>query len=154
MEICEWYPVNLGLNFNDEDRALYPPEKLPLFSALSFDWEKSNGLAPLNGYIQKILEIRSRYLDLILSGETGSITIPYTSQPELFAVMRSMEKQSLLFIGNSNMTETRSGFLEFSTENSSLFDLISETECFIKEYRLEVSCKPGECLLFELPPEP
>ncbi len=26
MELCEWYPVNLGLNFTDEDRALYPPK--------------------------------------------------------------------------------------------------------------------------------
>lgn len=153
MEICEWYPVNLGLNFTDEDRTLYPPEKLPLFSALSFDWEKSNGLTPLNGYIHKILEIRSRYLDLVLSGETGSIAIPYTSQPELFAVMRTLKGQSLLFIGNSNLTETRSGFLEFSMESCALFDLISETECLIKNHRLEVSCKPGECMLLELPPE-
>ncbi|NTV06600.1 MAG: alpha-amylase, partial [Chlorobiaceae bacterium] len=111
MELCEWYPVNLGLNFNDEDRTLYPPEKLPLFSALSYDWEKCNGLQPLNTYIHKILEIRSRYLDLILSGETGSMTIPYTSQQDLFAVMRTANNQTLLFVGNSNMYETREGFL-------------------------------------------
>ncbi len=153
MELCEWYPVNLGLNFNDEDRTLYPPEKLPLFSAFSFDWEKSNGLVPLNSYIRKILAIRARYLNLVLSGETGSIAIPYTSEPELFAVMRSVAGRSLLFIGNSNTSDTRCGFLEFSMENGSFFELISETEFPIKEHRLEVSCKPGECLLFELPPE-
>ena len=153
MELCEWYPVNLGLNFNDEDRTLYPPEKLPLFSALSFDWAKSNGLAPLNSYIRKILDIRARYLDLVLSGETGSIAIPYTSQPELFAVMRTMAGRSLLFIGNSNINDARCGFLEFSVENGSFFDLISETEYPVKGHRLEVSCKPGECMLFELPPE-
>lgn len=153
MELCEWYPINLGLNFTAEDRALYPPEKLPLFSAFSFDWENSNGLRPLNGYIRKILEIRESYLDLILSGEVGSITIPYISQQDLFAVMRTAAGRSLLFVGNSNINDTRSGFLEFSMENCSLYDLISETHLPIKEHRLEVSCKPGECMLFELPPE-
>ena len=153
MEICEWYPVNLGLNFTDEDRALYPPEKLPLFSALSFDWEKSNGLKPLNSYIHKILAIRARYLDLILSGEPGSMTIPYTSQPDLFAVMRSAKGKTLLFVGNSNLYDTKEGFLEFSTDNGSLYDLISQQSWPIKEHRLELSCKPGQCMLFELPVE-
>jgi starch synthase (maltosyl-transferring) len=153
MELCEWYPVNLGLNFNDEDRALYPPEKLPLFSALSFDWETCNGLKPLNSYIHKILEIRARYLDLVLTGETGSMTIPYTSQPELFAVMRTAGGQTLLFVGNSNTSDIREGFLEFSTENSSLYDLISEQSWPIKSHRLELSFKPGQCMLFELPAE-
>ncbi len=154
MELCEWYPVNLGLNFTDTDRALYPPEKLPLFSAFSFDWENSNGLTPLNSYISKILAIREHYLDLVLSGEAGSITIPYTSQPDLFAVMRTVSDRSLLFIGNSNLYDIRNGFLEFSMENGSLYDMISETDVPIKEHRLEVSCKPGECMLFELPLEP
>ncbi len=153
MELCEWYPINLGLNFNDSDRALYPPEKLPLFSALSFDWESSNGLKPLNSYIRKILAIRARYLDLVLSGETGSMTIPYTSEPELFAVMRTAGSQTLLFVGNSNTSDNRDGFLEFSTENGSLFDLISEQSWPIKGHRLELSCKPGQCMLFELPVE-
>jgi hypothetical protein len=151
MELCEWYPVNLGLNFTDEDRAIYPPEKLPLFSACAYDWEKSNDQKPLNSYIQKILKIRTKYLDLVLCGETGSMTIPYTSEPDLFAVMRSAAGKSLLFIGNSNLYDNRSGFLEFSMESCELYDLISEQTYSIKEHRLEVSCKPGECMLFELP---
>ena len=150
MELCEWYPVNLGINFNDEDHTLYPPEKLPLFSAFSYDWENTNGLSPLNSYIRKILEIRAHYLDLILCGETGSITIPYTSEPDLFAVTRTTAAGSLLFVGNSNLYDTKSGFLEFSMENGIMYDLISEQSCPIKEHRLRVSCKPGQCMLFEL----
>ncbi|MFZ4525334.1 MAG: alpha-amylase family glycosyl hydrolase [Chlorobium sp.] len=150
MEICEWYPINLGLNFRDEDHALYPPEKLPLFSVFCYDWENSNGLTPLNSYIRKILEIRSHYLDLVLCGEPGSITIPYTSEPELFAVMRTVANQSLLFIGNSNLYDTKTGFLEFSMENGIMHDMISEQPFLISEHRLGVSCKPGQCMLFEL----
>jgi len=153
MELCEWHPVNLGLNFNDEDRALYPPEKLPLFSACSYDWENCNGLLPLNSYIRRILDIRKQYLDLVLCGETGSMTIPYVSEPELFAVMRTSDGSSLLFIGNSNLYHTRTGALEFSMNNISLYDLIGETSWPIREHKLTVTCNPGQCMLFELPPE-
>ena len=151
LELCEWYPVNLGLNFTDEDRALYPPEKLPLFSALCYDWEKCNDQAPLNSYIAKVLAIRAHYLDLLLCGEAGSMTIPYTSDPDLFAVKREFAEQSLLFVGNSNLYDRRSGFLEFSMERCELYDLISEQKYAIKDHRLELSCNPGECMLFELP---
>jgi starch synthase (maltosyl-transferring) len=153
MELCEWYPVNLGLNFTDEDRTLYPPEKLPLFSAFGYDWENSNGLLPLNSYIARILEIRKQYLDVILCGETGSMTIPYVSDAELFAVMRSSGGRSLLFIGNSNLYQTRTGRLEFSMNNIALYDLISEKSWPINEHKLEVTCTPGQCMLFELPSE-
>ncbi len=151
MELCEWHPVNLGLNFTDEDRSLYPPETLPLFSTFAYDWEKSNDLAPLNGYIAKILEIRARYLDLLLCGEAGSMTIPYTSEADIFAVMRNSAGKTLLFIGNSNLYNNRSGFLEFSMESCELHDLISEQPQAIREHRLQVNCKPGECMIFELP---
>jgi hypothetical protein len=153
MELCEWHPVNLGLNFNDEDRAHYPPEKLPLFSAFSYDWENCNGLLPLNSYIRQILDIRKRFLSLIQCGERGSISIPYVSEPELFAVMRTSGGRSLLFIGNSNLYQARTGILEFSMNNISLCDLISETSWLINEHKLEVTCGAGQCMLFELPPE-
>ena len=151
MELCEWHPVNLGLNFTDEDRATYPTETLPLFSAFAYDWEKSNDQLPLNSAISKILEIRARYLDLILCGDAGSMSIPYTSESHLFAVMRSAAGKSLLFVGNSDLYEQRSGSLEFSMESCDLRDLISGKPCPINHHRLELSLKPGECMLFELP---
>jgi len=153
MELCEWYPVNLGLNFNEEDRALYPPEKLPLFSALSYDWKTTNGLAPLNNYISRILEIRQQFLDIVLSGEKGSISIPYVSEPELFAVMRTSGDRSLLFVGNSNLYDQKNGILEFSMNKTTLHDLIGKNTYAVKEHKLELTCAPGQCMLFELPKE-
>lgn len=153
VELCEWHPVNLGLNFTEEDRANYPSDLLPLFSPFSYDWEKCNNLEPLNNYIARILDIRKRYLDLLLCGETGSMTLPYVSEKELFAVLRSSGGKSLLFVGNSNLYETKSGSLEFSMDNIELYDLISQSAWPIKKHRLKVTCKPGQCMLFELPPE-
>jgi hypothetical protein len=37
--------------------------------------------------------------------------------------------------------------------NITLYDLISEKSWPINEHKLEVSCTPGQCMLFELPVE-
>lgn len=150
MELCEWHPVNLGLNFTEEDRKHYHPGNLPLFSASGYDWKNSNGLEPLNGYIRRILEIRERYLDIVLSGDKGSISVPYASHAELFAVMRTVSGRSLLFIGNSNLAEERIGWLEFSSEEETMQDLIEGKTHTVTGHRLEICCRPGQCMLFEL----
>jgi len=153
MEVTEWHPVNLGLNFTDEDRAAFPPETLPLFSPAAIDWKESNTLPPLNNYIQKIIAIRSQYLDTILSGEAGSIGIPYVSHEQLFAIKRTAGGHSLLFIGNINMQEPITGGLEFGMETGELTDLISGEAHPITSHRLEATLQPGECMLFLLPTE-
>ncbi|NTV06943.1 MAG: hypothetical protein HGA59_10665, partial [Chlorobiaceae bacterium] len=44
-------------------------------------------------------------------------------------------------------------FLEFSMESGTLNDLVSENPWPIKGHKLELSCRPGQCMLFELPVE-
>ena len=65
--------------------------------------------------------------------------------------MRSSGGRSLLFVGNSNLYEPRTGALEFSMNNISLYDLISETHSAINEHKLQLTLSPGQCMLFELP---
>jgi len=151
MEICEWHPVNLGLNFDDSDRKRFPAEKLPLFSTFSFDWEKTNNLDPLNRYIRSVLAIRSRYTELIGCGDKGSIGLPYVTEPDLFAVLRKNGRQSLLFIGNSNGEQQKTGTIEFSFGDESLLELIAGENHRVSDHKLTISCKPGQCMLFELP---
>jgi starch synthase (maltosyl-transferring) len=151
MELCEWHPVNLGLNYTEEDRERYNPDNLPLFSASAYDWKNTNTLEPLNGYIRRVLEIRERFLDIVLCGEKGSISVPYVSNPELFAVMRTVHGRALLFIGNSNLKEEKNGALEFGRIEGEIFELIEEKNYAIAGHRLEVTCRPGQCMLFELP---
>jgi starch synthase (maltosyl-transferring) len=153
MELCEWHPVNLGLNFTDEDRNSYNPDNLPLFSAASYDWQTANTLEPLNGYIRRVLDIRERFLDIVLSGQKGSITVPYVSNPELFAVMRSVGGHSLLFVGNSNPEQEKTGTLEFGEEESLMVDLIAEKTYAVRGGKLEITLLPGQCMIFELSSE-
>jgi starch synthase (maltosyl-transferring) len=151
MELCEWHPVNLGLNFTDEDRHRFPAETLPLFSPGTFDWNGSNGLAPLCGDIRRIVDIRSSYMDLIRCGEKGSIIQPYISDPALLAVMRKSGGKTLIFAGNSNMHDRISGTMEFEPAVMELEELISGKKLQINDHRLVFDFEPGQCLLFELP---
>ncbi|MBM3163694.1 MAG: alpha-amylase [Chlorobi bacterium] len=151
MEICEWHPVNLGLNFDEHDRTSFPAEKLPLFSAFGYDWADSNRLVPLNGYIRTVLDIRNRYARLVQCGEKGSIGLPYVTEPDLFAVLRRNEGQTLLFIGNSNGEQPRTGTIEFAFEKAVVVELVEQRQYVISDHKLTISCLPGQCMLFELP---
>ncbi len=151
MELCEWRPVNLGLNFTDEDRERFPAASLPLFSAGSYDWNGANGLPPLCGEIGRILEIRKRYLELIRCGDAGSIIQPYISDPAILAVMRKSGGKTLIFAGNSNLQQPVSGTMEFDHEDLELEELISGGSIGIREHRLTIDFEPGQCILFELP---
>ena len=43
-ELGEIRPVNTGLGFTPEETELYPPEKLPLFSAMEMNWANENNI--------------------------------------------------------------------------------------------------------------
>lgn len=151
MEICEWHPVNLGLNFNDDDRQRFPAESLPLFSAAACDWENANGLSPLRDDFRRIIDIRSRYFDLVRRGEIGSIVQPYISDPALLTVMRKSGGRSLVFAGNSNFENSVSGTMEFEQETMELEELITGRKLTVSGHKLTHNFAPGECILFELP---
>lgn len=151
MEICEWHPVNLGLNFTDQDRKRFPSESLPLFAPSACDWESGNGLEPICADISNIIDIRHRYIDLVSCGEKGSMVQPYISDPALLAIMRKAHGKTLIFVGNSNFHESVSGFMEFETANMPLTELIGRKPLQVSGHRLNLDFAPGECFLFELP---
>ena len=153
MELVEWRPVNLGLNFNDEDRREWPPESLPLFSASSLDWEKTNGLEPLNAYIRRVLEVRSGNLDVVMTGEPGSFVVPIVSDEAIFALKRTAGGSSVLFVGNSCLDQEKTSVIEFRRPHIELRDLITGTPSSVVEHRLELTLLAGECRIFRMEEE-
>ena len=151
MELCEWHPVNLGLNFTDEDRQRFPSESLPLFSPGAYDWAAGNGLIPLCADIRKVLGIRERYLDLIRCGDQGSIIQPYISDPAILCVMRKSAEKTLIFAGNSNLHDRVTGTMEFEPASMELRELIGGLKLQVTDHRLTFDFEPGQCILFELP---
>ncbi len=150
-EICESQPVNLGLNFTEQDRETWPAEKLPLFSACRYDWENCNGFEPLIGYIGKVLALRNRYAEIIQNGNPGFLTLPYVSSPDMLALMRGGREKNILFVGNSNCEDTASGHMEFHRKSFTLTDMISGAVFPVTDHKLELEIQPGECLFFEVP---
>ncbi|NTU52679.1 MAG: alpha-amylase, partial [Chlorobiaceae bacterium] len=148
---CQWQPVNLGLNFTDDDRQRFPSDDLPLFSADACDWENSNGLEPLCDDIRRIIDIRNRYVDLVRCGDKGSIIQPYISDPAILTVMRKSGGQTLVFAGNSNFEHPVSAVMEFEESEMELEELTSGLKLRIAEHRLSLDFAPGQCVLFELP---
>ena len=151
MEICEPKPVNLGLNFTAEDRKKWPAEKLPLFSACSYDWSDCNSLEPLTDFITTMLSLRSRYAEIIQNGNPGSLTLPFASSSDLLAIMRSGPGKNILFIGNSNPENNVTGHMEFQQKSFTLTDMVSGTVYPVTNHRLQLDMEPGQCILFEMP---
>ncbi|MEC9487042.1 MAG: alpha-amylase [Prosthecochloris sp.] len=151
MELCEWHPVNLGLNFSDRDRENFPVETLPLFSPAGYDWTEANELAPLHPFLRKALVIRERYHDIVSSGDKGSLVLPFVSSPDILAVLRKGRDRNLLFIGNSNPARATDGIMEFQAENLELMDLLNDRPRHIRNHKLEFRLDPGESIICELP---
>ncbi len=151
MEICESNPVNLGLNFTAKDRERWGPEMLPLFSARGYDWKTCNGLEPLHAFIARLLAIRSGYRETVLDGSPGSIVLPFVSSPEMLAVMRTGERQHLLFVGNSDHENSARGFMEFQKKSFTLTDMVSGVVHTVTNSRLELDMDPGGCVIFDVP---
>ena len=152
MELCESKPINLGLNFTEKDRKQWSADKLPLFSANSYDWVDCNGQELLTDFITTMLSLRSRYADIIQNGSPGFLSLPFVSSPDLFAVMRKGKKgTSLLFIGNSNRENNTAGYMEFHQKSFTLTDMVSGNIYKVTDHRLQLETGPGQCLFFEVP---
>lgn len=151
MEICESKPVNLGLNFTEEDRKQWPAEMLPLFSACGYDWTNCNDLEPLTEFITTMLSLRRKYEEIIRNGSPGFLSLPFVSSPDLLAVMRKGHEKKLLFVGNSNSENNASGYMEFHRKSFTLTDMVSGNTYPVNDHRLQIETGPGDCLLFEVP---
>lgn len=57
-EIAEANPVNTGLDFTSEQITEFPPEKLGLFSNISFNWNNTN----IVDYIQSVNQLKSKFI--------------------------------------------------------------------------------------------
>lgn len=69
MELGERTPVNTGLDFEPQEIARHPAERLPLFSLAAYDWTSDTGLVP---WIRKCVSLRSRWEELILAPDPAT----------------------------------------------------------------------------------
>ncbi|NTV45506.1 MAG: alpha-amylase [Chlorobiales bacterium] len=150
MEICETQPINTGLDFTPEEQKRYPSEKLPLFSEYAYNWATANGFAPLNSYIQHVLKVRAKHLDVIMCGESGSLCAIEVENPKLLIIQRKANGKKLLFAGNYNFENQESCSLRLDINQETIVDLFSEKSYRIESGALWLTLEPGESALFTL----
>lgn len=149
-EICETYPINTGLGFSPKELEQFPSHRLPLFSAFAFDWERSNGQAPLIEFIAKVMTVRRSYQDVITQHNAASFHLLSDERSPMLVFLRQSGSTKLLYVGNMNVHSAERLKIPLRTTQSTLVDLLSE-RCFAVESGLLcVELDAGESALFKI----
>ena len=91
-ELGETGPVNTGLGFTPEETELFPPEKLPLFSAMEMNWGNEKNIV---SQIASLAVLRNS----LVMDKDYKITLEDT-QDEIIHFTVSSATKKYIFIGN------------------------------------------------------
>jgi len=149
MEICEWFPINTGLDFTADEQAQFPSEKLPLFSQHAYNWHNANSLEPIGAFMKQILDIRQRFLSDVMSGEKGTMRVIESDNPNIFMVARTGGTHRIGFIGNYNFEGEEFFNLNLDTERELLTDLFSKESLAVKNGKISGMFSAGQFCIFE-----
>lgn len=93
-ELCEKFPVNTGLGFENIDTSDYTVEKLPLFSTANLKWDDSN----IVDFIKKINKVRNEYFTF---GTLTDISLVDCDKENILMFKRKIdENKSILVVAN------------------------------------------------------
>ncbi|MDR0926366.1 MAG: alpha-amylase [Ignavibacteria bacterium] len=107
-ELCETLPVNTGLGFDNIDTTALTPDKLPLFSTATLDW---NNTANLIDFIKEANEVANKYInpdDDIHTRNLVKLVECTTDNILAFVRATNAENKYLLFVANytqSNLSD-------------------------------------------------
>ncbi len=147
-ELGEQFPINTGLDFTADDQRRMPSEKLPLFSAAGYNWLSKDRFSR---FIGKIVAIRERYHGLIADGRRETFRILNVNNWNLLAYARVPidSGKRLAIVTNANMAGTEQGAVQLDTSRKQVADLLSGKRLPVTGGLMQVSLKPGQCLVFE-----
>lgn len=134
-ELSENVPVNTGLGFSSEQQEKFPPEKLPLFSSISMNWDTDQDIIR---WMKKIIKIRNHYSDKLSIDLRNSIEVPeFTGSNVVIFNRKSIDESFKLLIIVSYVAENEiviSGLDQFKKYE----DLLSGEEVIIKDKELNM----------------
>jgi len=147
-ELGEQFPINTGLDFTAEDQRRMPSGKLPLFSAGGYNWLSKERFSR---FIGEIVALRERYHGLITDGRRETFGILNVNNWNFLAYARVPvdSGKRLAIVTNANMTGTEQGSVQLDTSRKQVADLLSGRRLLVREGLVQVSLKPGQCLVFE-----
>ena len=143
-ELAETVPVNTGLDFQPEELSRYPAEELPLFSEAAYAWENKPHLVE---WIQRVLDVRARYADLISDPDPATFDLVPSDSPDVWAVIRHRGRRAVAILFNLNWDRAHTVHVPLRTEDEELIDLLSERTFTVKNGCLEATFAPASCVI-------
>ncbi|MGD2218485.1 MAG: hypothetical protein PVJ64_17135, partial [Gemmatimonadales bacterium] len=143
-EIAEVVPVNTGLDFEREDLSAYPAEKLPLFSEAAYSWESEEDLLQ---WIQRVLDIRVQYADLITDSDPTTFGLVASDNPNVWAVVRHQARRAISILFNLTWEVDVSFRIRLPTDKAEIVDLLSQRTFALNRSQLEATFEPAECVI-------
>jgi glycosidase len=149
-ELGETQPINTGLGFSSEQFALYPPEKLPLFSSYAFNWTRPDNLVE---FIRERLTIRAKHATMLNSDDPGSFTMGRADHPSILVYTRYKNGDRVSVIANVDTEHAHHGYAQLPVHagsSATIYGVIGQgrgTGPLVERVVLPVKLDPGETLI-------
>ncbi len=105
-ELCETQPINTGIGFTNEQLALYPPEKLPLFSAWAFNWTRPDNCI---SSVRYALTLRGQYEGLLSDSDPSTMAVGYSENSAIIVYTRQKDNERITVVANADPISGQSG---------------------------------------------
>ena len=144
-ELGETEPVNTGLDFSAEEIAMHPPERLALYSPVSFDWA---GERDIIATIRAALAVRSEHLELVTDSSPSSLWRPDCTDERIISYVRAGDGKAILVVGLFGGDEAASVSIEVPFEDGVLVDALNDRRRYrILEGRIALDLNPWESVV-------
>jgi hypothetical protein len=152
-EIGETMPVNTGLDFSNADLEALKGKSLALFDLCGYQWD---GTHPMFGFVQKVLELRRTYADVISTVGNDSFCMVQTGQADVIAFIRRSAGKHVMVVFNRDLDNELCGQLSLDwclgSDCHYLENLVAansdQVRCQIVDQKMPYRLEPGECRFF------
>jgi hypothetical protein len=147
-ELAETYPINTGLDFTVSELKKLPSERLPLFSEYSFEWDLKKQFA---SFVGDVARIRSKYQNLVTNPDPQSFAVIEQENEAIVAFARTSVsgRKRLALLGNGNFSKPERTEIHPGGRGRDVRDLLTRRVHRVRNGKLAVTLKPGQCVLFE-----
>ena len=147
-DLAERLPINTGLDFTDEELAALPSDTLPLFSTHWYNWTNTEAFPD---WIERVLKLRTRFGAIIINPDPATFSVLGCSDAAVLAFARRSDDgaKRLAVVGSMDFQNSRWTQILLDTRRSTVRDLLSGKTVEVKRDGIELTLKPGECMVFE-----
>ena len=156
-ELGETQPINTGLGYSSEQFALYPSEKLPLFSSYAFNWTRTDNLV---AFIRERLTIRAKNASVLNNDDPSTFAMGHADHPSILVFTRHKSGHRVSVIANVDAEHAHHGHAQLPvySHNGSIASVSQNghntnghggTGPLVESVVMPVRLAPGESLVLQ-----